>query len=216
MVVTIVGLVLVQIRYVRINAEMIENQFKENVQRSLFQAVRLVEENEALQYLSETLEDADYSAKSNRIIKSGTAQRNALGMTSDSMVMDSGKDFTLNQKLPSIQLSTKHGKATIEETSRYLQKKFQQDFSRSKTILDQAVFRWLRESDQKEISQRVNFDELNDILQTLLENNGVTLPFNYSVVDKQGRLVYKHTNITVNEQKNVANRQCIYTKTFPF
>ncbi|MBP7151381.1 MAG: two-component sensor histidine kinase, partial [Paludibacteraceae bacterium] len=52
MVVTIVGLVLVQIRYVRINAEMIENQFKENVQRSLFQAVRLVEENEALQYLS--------------------------------------------------------------------------------------------------------------------------------------------------------------------
>ncbi len=106
MVVTIVGLVLVQIRYVRINAEMIENQFKENVQRSLFQTVRLVEENEALQYLLETLEDADYSTKSNRMIKSGAAQRDALGMTTDSMAMDSGKDFTLNQKLPSIQLPT--------------------------------------------------------------------------------------------------------------
>ncbi|NLJ20688.1 MAG: HAMP domain-containing histidine kinase [Bacteroidales bacterium] len=216
MVVTIVGLVLVQIRYVRINAEMIENQFKENVQRSLFQAVRLVEENEALQYLSETLEDVDYSAKSKGLIKSGNAQKDVLGMTTDSMAMDSGKDFTLNQKLPSIQLSTKHGKATIEETSRYLQKKFQQDFSRSKTILDQAVFRWLRESDQKEISQRVNFDELNDILQTLLENNGVTLPFNYSVVDKQGRLVYKHTNISVDEQKISQTGNVFTQKLFPF
>jgi hypothetical protein len=79
MVVTIVGLVLVQIRYVRINAEMIENQFKENVQRSLFQAVRLVEENEALQYLSETLEDADYSAKSNRIIKKRNCTKKRAG-----------------------------------------------------------------------------------------------------------------------------------------
>jgi hypothetical protein len=82
--------------------------------------------------------------------------------------------------------------------------------------LDQAVFRWLRESDQKEISQRVNFDELNDILQTLLENNGVTLPFNYSVVDKQGRLVYKHTNITVNEQKMSQTGNVFTQKLFPF
>ncbi|MHB9141888.1 MAG: sensor histidine kinase, partial [Paludibacter sp.] len=92
---------------------------------------------------------------------------------------------------PTIRLSTRHGKATIEETSRYLQEKFQQNFSRSKTILDQAVFRWLRESDKKEISERVNFQELNGILERVLVNNGVTLPFYYSIVDNQGKLIYR-------------------------
>ena len=56
MILTFVGLIVIQARYVMINAEMIENQFSESVQRSLFQTVILVEENEALEYLGQTLE----------------------------------------------------------------------------------------------------------------------------------------------------------------
>ena len=63
MLITFVGLILLQARYVRINAEMIENQFNESVQRSLFQTVILVEENEALQYLAQTLDGYNYKVK---------------------------------------------------------------------------------------------------------------------------------------------------------
>ncbi len=212
MLLTFVGLIALQARFVRINAEMIENQFNENVQRSLFQTVSLVEENEALEYLSQTLEGNDYSGKKNKVL-SLDAQNIRLKNDIDSMA-DNPKLTSDQLNRPSIRLSTRHGKATIEETSRYLQEKFQQNFSRSKTILDQAVFRWLRESDKKEISERVNFQELNGILERVLVNNGVPLPFYYSIVDNQGKLIYRCQKEFREELVNTNNN--LYTqKLFP-
>jgi two-component system phosphate regulon sensor histidine kinase PhoR len=213
MLLTFVGLIALQARYVRINAEMIENQFNDNVQRSLFQTVSLVEENEALEYLGQTLEGNDYSAGKNKLM-SMDAQNIRLKNNIDSMA-ENPKLTSEQLNRPSIRLSTRHGKATIEETSRYLQDKFQQNFSRSKTILDQAVFRWLRETDQKEISERVNFEELNGILERVLVNNGVTLPFYYSIVDKQGKIIYKCHKDIHRDDENINNN--VYTqKLFPF
>lgn len=189
MLLAFVGLIVLQARFVRINAEMIENQFNDNVQRSLFQTVSLVEENEALEYLSQTLEGSDYTGTKNKVL---SLDDQNIRLKNDIDSMAENPKLTSDQlNRPSIRLSTRHGKATIEETSRYLQEKFQQNFSRSKTILDQAVFRWLRESDKKEISERVNFQELNGIIERVLGNNGVTLPFYYSIVDKQGKVIYR-------------------------
>ena len=196
MLVTFVGLIALQARYVRINAEMVENQFNDNVQRALFQTVSLVEENEALDYLSQTLEGSDIQGSNNKYIN-GDAQSQKLKKDIDSMAENS-KLTSEQLNRPSIRLSTRHGQATIEETSRYLQNKFQKNFSRSKTILDQAVFRWMRESDNKEINDRVNFNDLNDILEKVLVNNGVELPFFYSIVDNQGKIIYKcHKDIVL-------------------
>jgi len=192
---------------------MIENQFNENVQRSLFQTVSLVEENEALEYLSQTLEGADYSGNKNKLL-SMDAQNISLKNNIDSMA-ENPKLTSEQINRPTIRLSTRHGKATIEETSRFLQEKFQQNFSRSKTILDQAVFRWLRETDNKEISERVNFEELDGILGRVFVNNGVALPFYYSIVDKQGKIIYKcHKDIHHGDENENNN---VYTqKLFPF
>jgi len=213
MALTFVGLILLQARYLRINAEMIENQFNENVQRSLFQTVSLVEENEALEYLEQTLEGDNYSVAQNKLLNMD-AQNIKLKSNIDSMA---GNLKLTSEQLnrPSIRLKTRHGKSTIEETSRYLQDKFKQNFSRSKTILDQAVFRWMKEIDEKEISERVNFEDLDGILDKVLVNNGVNLPFSYSIVDKQGKVIYNcHKDIKQSEA-NIQNN--IYTqKLFPF
>lgn len=189
MIVTFVGLIFLQARYVRINAEMIENQFSESVQRSLFQTAILVEENEALEYLDQTLEGVDYSGKKNNLMTLSDA--NPQLQTNIDSVTDKLKLTSDKLSKPQIRLSTGHGKATIEETSRYLQEQFKRNFSRSKTILDQAVFRWLKESDSKEISERVNFEDLYNILQKVLVNNGVQLPFYYSIVNKEGKIIYR-------------------------
>ena len=210
MLLTFVGLITLQTRYVRINAEMIENQFNESVQRSLFQTVSLVEENEALEYLNQTLQGIDYSENKNKVL-SLEAQNIRLKNNIDSMA-DNLKLTSDQRNRPSVRLLTSHGKATIQETSRYLQERFKQNFSRSKTILDQAVFRWLKEIDDKEISERINFDELNGILEKVLVNNGVTLPFSYSVVDKQGKVIYQcHKDI---HTKLPSEKNNIYTQRF--
>jgi len=213
MLLTFVGLIVLQARYVRVNAEMIEEQFNDNVQRSLFQTVSLVEENEALEYLGQTLEGDDYRSNNNKLL-SLDAQNIKLKNNIDS-VAENLKLTSEQLNRPSIRLSTGHGKATIEETSRYLQEEFQKNFSRSKTILDQAVFRWMKETEEKEISDRVNFEELDGILSKVLINNGVELPFFYSIVDKQGKVIYKcHKDIhlgVVNSHNNVYTQ-----KLFPF
>lgn len=185
---TFLGLIFLQARYVRINADMIENQFDESVQRALFQTVSLVEENEALEYLSQTLESNDLQRSTGNYIDIDD-QNVKLKKDIDSMA-DNTKLTSDQLNRPNIRLSTRHGQATIEETSRYLQQRFQQHFSRSKTILDQAVFRWMRETNKKEMSERVNFKDLDGILDKVLVNNGVKLPFFYSVVDKQGKIIY--------------------------
>ena len=212
MIVTFVGLILLQYRYVRINAEMIESQFNESVERSLFQTVILVEENEALEYLAQTLDGKDYNGGNNQLLTID-ASKIQLQSSIDSVTKQL-KMTSQDLNRPTIRLSTRHGKATIEETSRYLQEKFRQNFSRSKTILDQAVFRWLKESDNKEISERVNFEELNNILDKVFVNNGVELPFYYSIVDKQGEIIYKcNKNI---HKTNLQPNNNIYTqKLFP-
>lgn len=215
MILTFVGLILLQARYVRVNAEMIENQFNDNVQRSLFQTVSLVEENEALEYLGQTLEGSNYSGNQNKYLNM-EAKNIRLKNNIDSMARN--LKLTSEQiNRPSIRLSTSHGKASIEETSHYLQEKFKQNFSRSKTILDQAVFRWMKGIDEKEISERVNFEELNGIMEKVLVNNGVSLPFFYSIVDKQGKIIYKCHKEIHQDQAGLNTNNNIYTqKLFPF
>lgn len=189
MVFSFVGLIIIQARYVKVNAEMIENQFDESVHRSLLSTVILVEENEALEYLAQTLEVLDYNKNLNLL--PNMAQMDSDNLNQIDTTSRRLSSYNQNLSKPEIRISTRHGKATIEETSKYLQDKFRKEFSRSKTILDQAVFRWLRESNKKDISERVDFVELNNILEKYLLSNGIDLPFYYSVVDKRGREIFR-------------------------
>jgi two-component system phosphate regulon sensor histidine kinase PhoR len=212
MLLTLIGLVLIQARYVMVNAEMIENQFNESVKRSLYQAVRLVEENEALEYMAQTLEGTDYHRNPNRL--SNLTDFNS-GLRSSVDTTNRRLEVTTQRiEKPSIQLSSKHGRSTIEETSVDLQNKFRENFSRSKTILDQAVFRWLREKDQKEISERVNFAELNSIIEKYLLSNGVDMPFYYSIVDKFGKEIYR-CDKDIHEEHHSHARNVYSQKLFP-
>jgi len=181
------GLTILQVRYLKATAEMAEQQFDDGVKQSLIQTVNLLEENEALKYLAQTLDENDYAQRN----KNGSNnQTSKLGISNANDTLNN-KWETVNSVHPQIRLSTGHGKATIEETSKYLQEKFQLNFSRSKTILDQAVFRWLRQTENKEISERVDFTELNEILETMLKSNNIYLPFYYSIVDRQNKVIFQ-------------------------
>ncbi|VBB48667.1 Sensor protein RprX [uncultured Paludibacter sp.] len=184
MIIAFGALVFLQLRYLRTTSAIAEARFDDAVKGSMLQTVTLLEENEALKYLAQTLDENDYSSKNKKDNE------------------DTGSNYKL-AKPGGIRLSTGHGKATIEETSKYLQEKFQRNFSRSKTILDQAVFRWMRDKENKEISERIDLNDLNDILTTIFKNNNIDLPFYYSIVDKRGRVIYQcNKTITTKGKQN--------------
>lgn len=210
MVITFGALIALQVRYLSGTAHMASNQFDDGVKRSLIQTVTLLEENEALKYLAQTLEEEQYVQGGNNTLYG--KQRH---LREDLRLQDTIKTRWNNPtgQTPNIKLSTGHGKATIEETSKFLREKFELNFSRSKTILDQAVFRWLRETENTEISQRINFNELDEILTTYFESNNIHLPFYYSVVDRQNRIIYQ-SNKTINV-KGKPNTDVYSQKLFP-
>jgi len=203
MVFSFIGLVILQIRYITTNAKIIEEQFNENVQYSLSQTVSLIEENEALEFLSQSLEKEDYSPDK-KILAFMYPEGYKPPQNIDT------NSITANTARPTIRLSTGHGKATIEETSRYLQELFQENFSRRKTILDQAVFRWLRQSEERPVEQRIDFEDVENILNTLFENKGITQPYYVYVVGKSGNMIYKSEDaqpISYNKAKNATFKQ---------
>ena len=182
-----IGLVILQVRYITTNAKIIDEQFSENVQYTLSQTVSLIEENEALEFLSQSLEKEDYNPDK-KILAFMNPQGYKLTKDIDT------KSITANTARPTIRLSTGHGKATIEETSRYLQELFQENFSRRKTVLDQAVFRWLRQSEERTPEQRIDFEDVQNILKTLFENKGITQTYYVYVVGESGNMIYKSDN----------------------
>ncbi len=183
-----IALIIIQARYVKVYSDKIESQFNASARRSLWQTVLLVEENEALQYLSQTLDAVDYNQQSNQSTVPLLRSTDSLAKLDAQNNSSTSKNQVLR---PEIKLSTRHGKATIEETSKYLQDKFMEQFERSKTILDQAVFRWIQESNHKDIKERIDFEELNYVLETYLTSNGIDLPFYYCIIDKNGNSIFK-------------------------
>lgn len=205
MIIAFTALILLQVRYLKKTSMLAEQQFNEIVERSLVQTVGLLVENEALQYLAQTLDENNY-----QVGKQPKQLSNNYDLQLQDTIVDSWNKLLIN---PSIRFSTRNGKATIEETSEYLRERFQKDFSRSKTILDQAVFRWLRETENKDISERVDFAELNEILESVLISNNIDLPFHYSIHDKNNRIVYQ-CNKTI-EIKGEPNKDEYVQKLFP-
>lgn len=209
MVLTFAALIVIQGRYVLLNVELLNNQFDESVRRSLFQTVKIIEENEALNYLAKTLgyEEPQEQATNGMELEE---QHQLLKRRIDSLV--ASKEFTKKRGL----VSTESRRSTIEETSRYLQERYQQNFSRSRTILDQAVFRWLKGTEETNILERLDFDDLAETLQTALRNNGIDIPFQYSIVDKQGRIVYKQPSDGAAEDI-IRKDEAVFTqRLFPF
>ena len=137
MTIAFLGLGALQIEYFKDIAQSRMNQFNESVYRSIIQTMHFVEEKEALVYLASTKE------------------------MQDSILKEEEEDPAMP---PQISLSQKHGMSSIEQTINELHYRFTQRFAHSKNILEEAIFRWLRESN-KSITERVDFVELETVLQ---------------------------------------------------
>lgn len=212
MVLTFAGLIFIQGRYIRLNIEVLDNQFNESVRRGLFQTIGIVEEAEALEYLANTLDYDDLNVKPKTQLEI-EEQHLQLKKHIDSIAENISVRET--SKPRNMIGSGAKKPANIEETSRYIQERYQQNFARRRTILDRSVFKWLKESEEKSISERVDFEGLNSVLETAFHNNGIDLPFHYSVVDKQGKVIYKYNQDIPGEK--VDQKDNVYVqRLFPF
>ena len=187
MVLTFAILIFIQVRYIQLNIETLDDQFKENVRRSLLQTVNVVEESEALRHLAREI---NYFAGGRPLTRLELEEQHQLLQR---QIEDLAQSAGLRFSQGATAAAHPWRGTTIEETSRYLQERYQQIFLRSRAVLDQAVFRWLMSRENICIAHRLNFNDLKRILEHSFYNNGIELPFVFSVVDNQGNVIYRQS-----------------------
>ncbi len=183
------GLVVLQANYLLQTSQRIERDFDENVNRSIYQVAKSLEEIEVKHYLNENV--TKYTRrKVKNALQTQIFASDTISM-SDAITLGDTIDITQSFFGPKVVLSDKHGQASIQSNNEVLYEEYKDRFYDSKVLLDQVALRWMKESVRLPIEKRLRYQDLDSLLKVELNNNEIFLPYYYKVVDANDELIYE-------------------------
>ena len=168
MALTFGALLYFQIMYLENMVKMREGQFSESVMRALSATADFLERQETLHYLEE---DA-------LAMQTNQTGEYALEYTPQNGHPSGG---TLTYPSPTASISGRY--RDIQEVIR-MQYLYQQE------LLNEVILTIMRDSGSRPVIQRADSTMLRERLTTELRNNGLQVPFAFSIADKKGNLIY--------------------------
>lgn len=201
------GLLFLQLQYIRAMADMKKEQFDESVNRALYQASRNLELNETLRYLEKDVNETE--RKAIRTDSTGTRS----GKFNDGTVQRShqysvaGKDGTVYSsfELKTIEsrpsqtpkaMILRSDKNSLSEAQKSMQEIVKNRYVYQKALLDEVVISMLYSASDKPLKERINFKLLDQDLKAELMNNGINIPYHFTVSTQDGREVYRCPDYT--------------------
>ena len=199
-------LLYMQIKYIEAMVQMKKEQFDESVNKALYQASRNLELNETLRYLEKDVNDTERRAYKNDSV--GTCSGNVDGTVQHShQFAVAGKDGTIYS---SFELKTmalkpanmpkamilKSDKNSISETTKSMREIVKNRYIYQKALLDEVIYSLLYTASEKPLKERINFKMLDQDLKTELMNNGIKIPYHFTVSTQEGREVYRCPDYT--------------------
>ena len=184
--VSFVALLLLQSQYTAMMVKMRKDQFDESVKRSLDQASHDLERNETFNYLegivSNYVEDLVQIEDDKESPHTTTLLGNPLLMGVqhfDTLNMMPRLSLGMNQR-PSLKVSTQQFQMAVRNAYLY-----------QKDILDEVIYTILYSASENLFEERVNPKFLDACLRKNLEQNGVTIPFHFTISTSDGREIYR-------------------------
>ncbi|MGL5731991.1 MAG: histidine kinase dimerization/phospho-acceptor domain-containing protein, partial [Bacteroidales bacterium] len=195
---TFLGLLTLQINYLEEMTKMRNDQFSEAVKRSLYQVTRSLETEETKRYLEEDLINNPaplyntYGGYDR--IKSSSNPFDINSLKSKKLLETEAidqirKDYKADK--PELYLSQGHGKNTIQQASTELQNALKGRYLYQREVLDYLILDLLSSGSIKPLEERINFYQLKEFLRAELLNNGLNHIFEFAVVDKDNKVIYK-------------------------
>ncbi len=184
MALTFVGLLYMQFVYMEEMINMREQHFDEGVKRSLYSLSTTLERNETRNYLEEEL----------LMVEPGIAGNSLLNDNST-------PDF-----------SSQPGSIYNRDKDKY--KKFQETLQKQylyqKSLLNEVVLTILSQSSSRPILERVDTTLMKANLNSELANNGITLGWDFAIVDRHGKVVAKSAGYDENGDINEMFTQTLF------
>ena len=205
-------LLYLQVSYIEEMVKMRKGQFEENVERSLAQAVHNMELLETKKYLEKDIKMAERAAQLSQSIQNkGKSSVNVESVVTQSLSAVSGTDGTT--QFSSFELKTfanrpasvpkaiiRTGK-DIPQTSKVLSEEWKERYIYQRALLDEVVYNMMYQTSDKPLKERVNFNQLNHFLKTELRNNGIDIPYHFSVTDRNNTEIYRCSDYVYGGEK---------------
>ena len=196
------ALLFLQLQYIREMAEMKKEQFDESVNRALYQASRSLELNETLRYLEKSVNEVERNAF--QVDSIGTRS----GKPDDGTVQQShqysvvGKDGTIYSSFMLKTIKTKPSrnpkglilrsdKSAFSEANKSMQEILKNRYVYQKALVEEVVYSILYSASEKPLKERINFKMLDHDIRNELQNNGINIPYHFTVSTTDGREVYR-------------------------
>ena len=194
-----VGLLFLQISYIEEMTKMKREQFDESVNRALYQASRNLEMNETLRYLEKDVNETErraFSADSvsNKGVINGSVQssRQYAVAGDDGTIYSSFELKTITLKPSQVpKAMILHSDKSLADASKTMQEIIRNRYVYQKALLDEVVYNILYTASDKPLKERVNFKALDQDIRNELLNNGIKIPYHFTVNTNDGREVYR-------------------------
>src|SRR5574344_1565047 len=185
------ALLYLQLSYIEEMAKMKKEQFDESVNRSLYQASRNLEVNETLRYL-----EKDVNETERRAFRQDSVSFH--GDLKDGTIYSSFQLKTITTKPSTIPkaMILRSDKNSINEASKSLQEIVRNRYVYQKALLDEVVYNILYTASDKPLRERINFKLLDQDIRAELLNNGINIPYHFTVSTADGREVYRCPDYT--------------------
>lgn len=202
------SLLYLQVSYIEEMVKMRRSQFEENVNRSLGKAVHSLELVETKKYLEKDVAAQERAALlSRQYQEKNDAGENVVEHHQYTITAPDGSTYStfelktiMNRpsNVPKVVISTGR---TIPQTSRALQEILKERYVYQRALLDEVVYNILYTASDKPLKERVNFKQLDHFLKTELFNNGIDIPYHFSVTDRDGKEVYRCSDYVHDDEK---------------
>ena len=192
------ALLFLQFSYVEEMVKMKKEQFDESVNRSLYQASRNLEMNETLRYLEKDVKETERRAfTQDSVMVDGlgsiTQSHQFAVAADDGTVYSSFQVKALKMKPASVPkaMILRKDKSSLVDATKTMQEIVRNRYVYQKALLDEVVYNILYTASDKPLKERVNFRMLDHDIRNELQNNGINIPYHFTVSTTDGREVYR-------------------------
>ena len=215
MVVSFTALLWLQFSYISEMAKMKKEQFDESVTRALYTAAHNLELNGTLTYLEKDVNETERKAqKADSVMTSNSLSGPVQHSHQFSVTGDDGtiyssfelQTFTLSPR-KSLMKSDKNAWA---EAQKSMQQIIRNRVIYQKALLDEVIYTILYTASDKPLRQRINFKQLDQDIRTQLLNNGIDIPYHFTVTTYNGTEVFRCSEYS-DQGKEITYSQQIFT-----
>jgi len=183
---TFIGLLLVQIMYLERMVKMRNAQFSEIVKRSMYSVATMLEQNETKYFLDQDLEEAE-------LMYGGSRSSSKKSFMAD----------TAQNAMPEFKILRPANFGTINDTYERKREILKGQYLYQKSLLNEVVLTILSQASTRPISDRADSLTVSNYLASELEFNGLTLPFEFAIVNRSTGVVYKTKDFNPEKPENI-------------